>query len=76
MWLFCNSSCKVVNFTLLWFYRILGEKGKQMDEMAEVMNEFEKRLEEALENIEHDYATPEDIAVIRAACGKPKEKKK
>ena len=47
-----------------------------MDEMAEVMNEFEKRLEEALENIEHDYATPDDIAVIRAACGKPKEKKK
>ena len=40
-----------------------------MDEMAEVMNEFEERLEEALE---HDYATPEDIAVIRAACGKPK----
>ena len=47
-----------------------------MDEMAEIMNEFEERLEEALEKIEHDYATPDDIAVIRAACGKPKEKKK
>ena len=46
-----------------------------MDEMAEVMNEFEQRLEEALENIEHDYATPDDIAVIRAACGKPKPTK-
>ena len=43
-----------------------------MDEMAQVMNEFEERLEEALTNIEHDYATPDDIAVIRAACGKPK----
>jgi len=46
-----------------------------MDEMAEVMNEFEQRLEEALENIEHDYASPDDIAVIRAACGKPKPTK-
>jgi len=43
-----------------------------MDEMAQVMQEFEERLEEALENIEHDYASPDDIAVIRAACGKPK----
>lgn len=42
------------------------------DEMAEVMQEFEQRLEEALQNIEFDYATPDDIAVIRAACGKPK----
>jgi len=41
-----------------------------MDEMAEVMNEFEQRLEIALENIEHDYASLDDIAVIRAACGK------
>ena len=46
-----------------------------MDEMAEVMNEFEQRLEIALENIEHDYASPDDIAVIRAACGKPKPTK-
>jgi hypothetical protein len=46
-----------------------------MDEMAEVMNEFEQRLEIALENIEHDYASPDDIAVIRAACGKAKPTK-
>ena len=46
-----------------------------MDEMAEVMNEFEQRLEIALENIEHDYASPDDIAVIREACGKPKPTK-
>lgn len=42
------------------------------DEMAQVMQEFEERLEEALTNIEFDYATADDIAVIRAACGKPK----
>jgi antitoxin component HigA of HigAB toxin-antitoxin module len=50
-------------------------KGVDMDEMAQVMQEFEQRLEEALENIEHDYASPDDIAVIRAACGKPKPRK-
>jgi len=46
-----------------------------MDEMAQVMNEFEERLEVALQNIEYDYASPDDIAVIRAACGKPKPTK-
>jgi hypothetical protein len=46
-----------------------------MDEMAQVMEEFEQRLEQALQNIEFDYATPDDIAVIRAACGKPKPTK-
>lgn len=46
-----------------------------MDEMAQVMNEFEERLEQALQNIEYDYASPDDIAVIRAACGKPKPTK-
>ena len=46
-----------------------------MDEMAQVMNEFEERLEQALQNIEYDYASSDDIAVIRAACGKPKPTK-
>ena len=42
------------------------------DEMAQVMQEFEERLEEALENMENDCVTQDDITVIRAACGKPK----
>lgn len=37
------------------------------------MDEFEERLEQALQNIEYDYASVEDIAIIRMACGKPKK---
>jgi hypothetical protein len=44
-----------------------------MDEMYEVMNEMEQRLEIALDNMEYgtDLAQ-DDIDVIRAACGKPR----
>ena len=44
-----------------------------MDEMAQVMNEMEQRLEEALENMEFGTElAQDDIDVIRAACGKPR----
>jgi Mn-dependent DtxR family transcriptional regulator len=48
-----------------------------MDEMAQVMQEFEQRLEIALDNIEtaarwEHSVTQDDIDVIRAACGKPR----
>jgi hypothetical protein len=46
----------------------------QQDEMAQVMQEMEQRLEIALDNMEFgtDLAQ-DDIDVIRAACGKPKK---
>lgn len=51
-----------------------------MDEMYEVMNEMEQRLEEALDNIEcvarwNGDISQDDIDVIRAACGKPNNKR-
>jgi hypothetical protein len=47
-----------------------------MDEMAQVMMEMEERLEVALDNME--YGTEllqDDVDVIRAACGKPNNKR-
>ena len=45
----------------------------QQDEMHEVMNEMEERLEMALDNMEFGTnISADDIAVIRAACGKPR----
>ena len=51
-----------------------------MDEMAQVMQEMEHRLEIALDNIEmaakwEQSITQDDIDVIRAACGKPNNKR-
>jgi hypothetical protein len=46
-----------------------------MDEMYEVMNEMEQRLEVALDNMEYGTElAQDDIDVIRAACGKSKPK--
>jgi hypothetical protein len=49
----------------------------QQDEMAQVMMEMEERLEEALYNLEHcaSFISQDDIDVIRAACGKPNNKR-
>lgn len=51
-----------------------------MDEMAQVMFEMEERLEEALNNVEtaalwDKSISQDDIDVIRAACGKPNNKR-
>ena len=47
-----------------------------MDEMYEVMNEMEQRLEVALDNMEYGTElSQEDVDVIRAACGKPNNKR-
>ena len=47
-----------------------------MDEMAEVMTEMEQRLEIALDNMEYGTElAQDDIDVIRAACGKPNNKR-
>jgi len=47
-----------------------------MDEMHEVMNEMEERLEIALNNMEYGTdISADDIDVIRAACGKPNNKR-
>jgi len=47
-----------------------------MDEMAQVMQEMEERLEEALDNMEYGTElAQDDIDVIRAACGKPNNKR-
>lgn len=44
-----------------------------MDEMAQVMQEMEQRLEIALDNMEYGTdLSQDDIDVIRAACGKPR----
>ena len=47
-----------------------------MSELHQVMMEMEERLEEALQNMEFgtDLST-DDIDVIRAACGKPNNKR-
>ena len=47
-----------------------------MDEMYEVMTEMEERLEQALNDMESGiFLTQDDIDVIRAACGKPNNKR-
>jgi hypothetical protein len=47
-----------------------------MDEMYEVMTEMEERLEMALDNMEYKTRlSQDDIDVIRAACGKPNNKR-
>ena len=47
-----------------------------MDEMYEVMNEMEQRLELALDNMEYGTElSQDDVDVIRAACGKPNNKR-
>ena len=47
-----------------------------MDEMYEVMNEMEERLELALDNMEYNTRlSQDDVDVIRAACGKPNNKR-
>jgi hypothetical protein len=47
-----------------------------MDEMAEVMCEMEERLETALNNMEFGTElSQDDVDVIRAACGKPNNKR-
>ena len=44
-----------------------------MDEMAQVMQEMEQRLEIALDNMEYGTElSQDDVDVIRAACGKPR----
>ena len=43
-----------------------------MDEMAQVMQEHEQFLEEALEAMECGWPTQDQIACIRQACGKPR----
>lgn len=47
-----------------------------MDEMAQVMMEMEERLEVALDNMEYGTElSQDDVDVIRAACGKPNNKR-
>ena len=47
-----------------------------MSELQQVMLEMEKRLEEALQNMEFGTdLSQDDIDVIRAACGKPNNKR-
>jgi len=48
----------------------------QQDEMAQVMMEVEERLEIALDNMEFGTElSQDDVDVIRAACGKPNNKR-
>jgi hypothetical protein len=47
-----------------------------MDELAQVMTEMEQRLEIALDNMEYGTElSQDDVDVIRAACGKPNNKR-
>jgi len=47
-----------------------------MGELNQLMIEMEERLEMALDNMEHGtYLAQDDIDVIRAACGKPNNKR-
>ena len=47
-----------------------------MGELNQLMIEMEERLEMALDNMEHGTdLSQDDIDVIRAACGKPNNKR-
>jgi len=47
-----------------------------MSELNQVMLEMEERLEEALQNMEYGTdLSQDDVDVIRAACGKPNNKR-
>lgn len=47
-----------------------------MNELHQVMSEMEERLEEALDNMEYGTdLSQDDVDVIRAACGKPNNKR-
>ena len=47
-----------------------------MSELHQVMLEIEERLEEALQNMEFGTElSQDDVDVIRAACGKPNNKR-
>jgi hypothetical protein len=47
-----------------------------MSELHQVMLEMEERLEEALQNMEYGTdLSQDDVDVIRAACGKPNNKR-
>jgi hypothetical protein len=47
-----------------------------MSELQQVMLEMEERLEEALQNMEYGTdLSQDDVDVIRAACGKPNNKR-
>lgn len=49
---------------------------QQQDEMAQVMQEMEQRLEMALDNMEYSTRlSQDDVDVIRAACGKPNNRR-
>ena len=47
-----------------------------MSELNQLMLEMEERLEEALDNMEYGTnLAQDDVDVIRAACGKPNNKR-
>ena len=50
-------------------------KGNVMEDINQVMLEMEERLEEALQVLENAGISQDDIDVIRAACGKPTNKR-
>ena len=51
-------------------------KGNLMGELNQLMLEMEERLEIALDNMEYGIdISADDIDVIRAACGKPNNKR-
>jgi len=61
--------CNYSNFAMLF-------RGNEMDELSQVMTEMEERLEVALDNMEFGTdLSADDIDVIRAACGKPNNKR-
>ena len=45
-----------------------------MDEMKQFQDEYEQRLQEALDRVEQGYITEEYMAIIRHACNLPKTK--
>lgn len=43
-----------------------------MDEMKQFQDEYEQRLEDALNMVEQGYITEDRMAIIRHACNLPK----
>ena len=43
-----------------------------MDEMQQIQDEYEQRLEEALNQVEKGYVTQDSMDIIRHACNVPR----
>ncbi len=51
---------------------ITPQRRNTMDEQKQFQDEYEQRLQEALDKVEQGYITEDYMAIIRHACNMPK----